>query len=62
MSVPRFGWGKDFKHGFAFIGQPPVVAYSFNHKEWAIIGLICTFSPSDQFEAVKRSAMNIAVN
>jgi hypothetical protein len=39
-----------------------MVSDSFNHKEWAIIRGVYTFSPANQFKAVKRCAMNIAVN
>jgi hypothetical protein len=39
-----------------------MVSDSFNDKEWPIVRGIYTFSPSDQFEAVKRRAMNTAVN
>jgi hypothetical protein len=39
-----------------------MVSDSFNHKEWPIVWGVYTFSPSDQFEAVKRRAMNTAVN
>ena len=39
-----------------------MIADSFNHKEQIVIGLVHTFSPSDQFKAVKRRAMNTAVN
>jgi hypothetical protein len=39
-----------------------MVSDSFNHKEWPIVWGVYTFSPSDQFEAVKRRAMNTAMN
>jgi hypothetical protein len=39
-----------------------VISYTLNRKPRAIIWAVYTFSPSNQFKAVKRCAMNIAVD